>query len=61
MLAVLPDLARRLAPAGLAVLSGVLREHEPTLRAVVAEAGLTVRERRREGDWLALAVGPTAA
>ncbi len=59
--AVLPDLARHLAPAGRAVLSGVLREHEPTLRAAVAEAGLTVRERRREGDWLALAVGPTAA
>src|SRR5262249_34844521 len=53
---VLPDLAARLAPAGAAILSGVLREHEPALRAAVADAGLARRERRREGDWLALVV-----
>src|SRR5579875_1043167 len=36
--AVLPDLAARLAPGGRAVLSGVLREHEATLREVIADA-----------------------
>jgi ribosomal protein L11 methyltransferase len=54
--AVLPDLAARLAPGGVAILSGVLREHEPTLRAAIADAGLAIRQRRREGDWLAIAV-----
>ena len=50
------DLATRLAPGAAAVLSGVLREHEPALREAVADAGLARRERRREGDWLALVV-----
>lgn len=54
--AILDDLTGHLAPGGVAILSGVLREHEPTLRAAIAEAGLALRERRREGDWLALAV-----
>ena len=54
--AVLADLAGLLAPGGVAILSGVLREHEPTLRAVIADAGLAIRQRRREGDWLAIAV-----
>ena len=54
--AVLPDLARRLSPTGLAILSGVLREHEPALQEAIQAAGLALRERRREGDWLALVV-----
>jgi ribosomal protein L11 methyltransferase len=54
--AVLPALARHLAPGGIAVLSGVLHEHEAALREIIAEAGLTIRERRRERDWLAIAV-----
>jgi ribosomal protein L11 methyltransferase len=58
--AILDDLAGHLAPGGVAILSGVLREHEPTLRATIAEAGLMLRERRREGDWLALAVAHAA-
>ena len=52
--AVLPELAARLAPEGRAILSGVLREHEPALREAIADAGLTLVERRREGDWLAV-------
>ena len=55
--AVLPALATHLAPNGAAILSGVLHEHEGTLREVVREAGLSRRERRRERDWLALVVG----
>jgi ribosomal protein L11 methyltransferase len=54
--AVLPDLAARLAPDGRAILSGVLREHEATLREIIADAGLRQTERRREGDWLAVVV-----
>jgi ribosomal protein L11 methyltransferase len=54
--AVLPDLAARLAPGGHAILSGVLREHEVTLREIIADAGLRLAERRREGDWLAIVV-----
>ncbi len=54
--AVLPALARHLAPGGVAILSGVLHEHEAALREIIAEAGLVIRERRRERDWLAIAV-----
>src|SRR5581483_4575949 len=46
---VLPDLAAHLAPGGQAILSGVLREHEATLRECIAAAGLRLAERRREG------------
>ncbi|MBX5489995.1 MAG: 50S ribosomal protein L11 methyltransferase [Chloroflexi bacterium] len=53
---VLPDLAERLAPGGAAILSGVLREYEPALRAAVEAAGLQWRERRRQQDWLAAVV-----
>jgi ribosomal protein L11 methyltransferase len=53
---VLPALAARLAPGGAAILSGVLREHEPALRDAVAAAGLLWRQRRRERDWLAAVV-----
>jgi ribosomal protein L11 methyltransferase len=59
--AVLPALAGHLAPGGLAILSGVLHEHEATLRQAIAEAGLRGRERRREKDWLAVAVEAPAA
>ncbi len=52
--ATLPGLAGHLAVDGVAVCSGVLREQEAALRAAVASAGLRVRERRREGDWLAI-------
>lgn len=54
--AVLPALVTHLAPGGIAILSGVLHEHETTLHELVREAGLRRRERRRERDWLALAV-----
>jgi ribosomal protein L11 methyltransferase len=53
---VLPALARHLAPGGVAILSGVLHEHEAELKETIAGAGLAVRERRREKDWLAVAV-----
>ena len=54
--AVLPTLAARLAPTGVAILSGVLQEHEATLAEAVREAGLRRTDRRRERDWLAVAV-----
>jgi ribosomal protein L11 methyltransferase len=59
--AVLPALGAHLAPGGVAILSGVLREHEATLREAIAAAGLRGRERRREKDWLAIAVEAQAA
>src|SRR5579884_569386 len=55
--ALLPGLPAHLASAGLAILSGVLHEHEPALRAASAAAGLRWRERRRARDWLAVVVG----
>jgi ribosomal protein L11 methyltransferase len=54
--AVLPALAARLAPDGRAILSGVLREHEATLRDIITATGLRLAGRRREGDWLAIVV-----
>jgi ribosomal protein L11 methyltransferase len=55
----LPDLPAHLTPAGLAILSGVLHEHAPALRAAIAAAGLCWRARRGARDRLAVVVGRT--
>ncbi len=48
-------LHKLLKPNGTLVLSGILAEQEPDLRAALAAAGLQVTAERRSGDWLGLA------
>jgi ribosomal protein L11 methyltransferase len=47
-------LAQLVAPGGVLILSGILAEQEPALRAALAAAGLHLTAERRSGDWLAL-------
>jgi ribosomal protein L11 methyltransferase len=50
-----PDLARRVRPGGLVVLSGILAERAGALAAVFADvAGLLERDRLEEAGWAAL-------
>lgn len=54
LIAMAPDLARHLAPGGIAILSGLLvREGEAVLSAHLAE-GLALAARRDYGDWRTL-------
>lgn len=48
------DVARRLAPAGLVVLSGILGEEADAVLAAYADAGLRLDDRRDLGEWCAL-------
>lgn len=50
-------LARRRAPDGVLVVSGLLVEQEEAVLACYPD--LVVQDRRREGDWLGLTLGPT--
>jgi ribosomal protein L11 methyltransferase len=55
---VLRDLAAPLAgavrPGGLLLACGIIQERESEVAAAFAAAGLTLQERRTEGDWVAL-------
>ena len=53
-LALLPDLAARLAPGGRAALAGILEEQAPQVRRAALAAGLAVVGSRRAGDWVTL-------
>ncbi len=48
-------LGRLVAPGGTLVLSGILNEQEPDLRAALTAAGFHTITEQRSGDWLALA------
>jgi len=49
-----PALSRRLAPGGIAILSGLLRRQEPAVLAAHRSAGLTLVGRRPIGEWQTL-------
>ena len=51
-------LVEALRPGGVALLSGVIEEHEVTCRAALATAGGHVTDARGEEGWLLLAVEP---
>jgi len=51
---VLPDLAGRVRPGGLVVLSGLLRAQESAGRRAARAAGLAPPAARRRGGWVAL-------
>ena len=48
-------LKKHLAPGGIFVCSGIIREAEQDVRDALLAAGYTIDEMRRKGDWLAFA------
>lgn len=54
LVALAPDMAGALAPGGTLIASGIIAEREPEVAEAFAAAGLAARERRQEGDWVAL-------
>ena len=48
------EVARHLAPGGLAILSGLLRSQEEEVVAACKRAGLRATDQIRLGDWSAL-------
>ena len=50
------DLAAALRPSGRMLASGIFIDREPEVRAAFVAAGLVIRERTGEGDWVALDV-----
>lgn len=53
---VMPDLERRIAPGGVAILSGIIRERKPDVLAALETSNLHIYHETNEGDWVALAV-----
>ena len=55
---VLIGLAEHLAavvrPGGVLITSGIIEHHEQEVALSLAAAGLHLKERQREGDWVAL-------
>src|SRR6056297_1238817 len=54
-----PDIARHLAPGGIAILSGLLTHQAAGVAAVFAGHGLVLEERVDIGDWASLALRRT--
>lgn len=52
-----PDIKRRLAPNGLAVLSGIIRERRPDILKALAASGLDLICEKRQDEWVAMVVG----
>lgn len=49
-----PPLAAALAPGALLIVSGIINEREADVAAALVAQGLTVEERKAEGDWVLL-------
>ena len=56
MTPLLPEIQRRLAPKGCAVLAGMMEAELGTMRDAVAISGLLIRRETALGDWVALEV-----
>lgn len=54
LIALAHHLAAALSPDGLLISSGIIHEREEEVALMLAAAGLHLRERHREGDWVAL-------
>ncbi len=53
---VMPDLEKRMAPNGVAILSGIILERKPDVLAALQENKLNIVHELNEGEWVALAV-----
>jgi ribosomal protein L11 methyltransferase len=49
-----PALAAALAPGAPLIVSGIINERESGVAAALAAQGLTLEERKSEGDWVLL-------
>ncbi|MBU3954666.1 MAG: 50S ribosomal protein L11 methyltransferase, partial [Proteobacteria bacterium] len=47
---------RRMAPKGMAILSGIIRERKPDIVAALQANALHIVHETNEGEWVALAV-----
>jgi len=54
IVALIPDAARLLAPAGVLIASGIIAKNAPAVIDALTAAGLEVIEERRQEDWVAL-------
>lgn len=52
-----PALAAHLAPGGTLIASGIIEPRADEVVAAMAAAGLAVRDRRDDGEWVSLALG----
>ena len=53
---VMPDLEKRMAPEGIAILSGIIQERKPDVLAALEKSSLHICHETNEGEWVALAV-----
>jgi ribosomal protein L11 methyltransferase len=53
---VMPDIERRMAKNGIAILSGIIQERKPDVIAALKACHLNIIHEINEGDWVALAV-----
>jgi ribosomal protein L11 methyltransferase len=49
-----PALAAALAPGATLIVSGIINEREADVAAALVTQGLTLEERKAEGDWVLL-------
>jgi len=54
LIALAPDMAARVAPGGVVILSGILVEQGADVAAVYARSGFNLQEREDIGDWTTL-------
>jgi ribosomal protein L11 methyltransferase len=54
------DLARWLAPGGVMITAGIIRERQALVESELAAAGLAIIERRQQGDWISLVAQKSA-
>ncbi len=52
-----PSIARRTAPSGIVIMSGILKGQDREVLAAARNAGLRLRERLRDGKWVSLVLG----
>jgi ribosomal protein L11 methyltransferase len=52
-----PLLEAHLAPEGTLLASGIIDARADEVIAAMADAGLAIRDRRDEGEWVSLALG----
>lgn len=53
---IMPDLEKRIAPGGVAILSGIIRERKPDVLAALETSNLHIHHETNEGEWVAFAV-----
>ncbi len=54
---IMPNLENCIAPGGVAILSGIIRERKPDVLAALEMSNLHILQETNEGEWVALAVG----